>query len=242
MDRKRQDFYWLFGKNAVLAAVQNPRRQILELLLTEQHERLLDSLAKLKARNIKPKIVKPEAIRLLVPSDSVHQGIAAKVKILPELTIFPSEILGKTNSTIVICDHIQDPHNFGAILRSCAAFGVDAVVIANKNQATESGTVAKASAGALEIVPIITVANIVFAMNELKKYNYWIAGLDACASDNASKLKDFSKIAIVLGSEGNGMRLLSRKNCDFTVKINMHNAVESLNVAVAAGIVLNVIF
>ena len=135
-------------------------------------------------------------------------------------------------------DQITDPHNVGAILRSAAAFDVGAVIATDRNAPTESGVMAKAASGALEVVPLITVTNLVQAIEKIKKAGYWIAGMDGNAKQTIAEAKLDRKTALVLGAEGSGLRRLTAEHCDYLVKLPMSGRIESLNVSNAAAVAL----
>ena len=140
---------------------------------------------------------------------------------------------------IVVLDGIEDPHNFGAILRSADAFGVDGVIIKNRNQVPLNMTVAKVSTGAIEYVKIAQVSNLVLAIKKLKENGFWIYAADGSGKDDYQKLDYSGAVALIVGSEGRGISRLVLDNSDFIVKIPMVGHVNSLNVSVSAGILLS---
>jgi 23S rRNA (guanosine2251-2'-O)-methyltransferase len=228
--------YWMFGKNPCKAALENKDRVILEIRAVDT---ILDELNYLIPKSIKRISVKNKELDALLPN-SVHQGIAIKVKPLDRLHIdwLLNSNLGLSKNIVMILDHVTDPHNIGAIIRTASAFNVRAIITSIRNGAQETGVVAKSAAGGLEIVPIVEVANISEGIKILKKHNYWVFGLDGNASENVNVMKQYDNIAIVLGSEGFGMRDLVSKNCDVLVKIAISSQMESLNVSNAAAIAL----
>lgn len=143
----------------------------------------------------------------------------------------------KNNPLVLILDGITDPHNLGAILRSSDLFSVDLVVIPNRRSASENDTVARTSSGASEWVPILTTANLVRAMEELKEAGFWIYGAQMGGTD-APSLDLKGPVALVMGSEGSGMSRLVQEKCDNLISIPMKGHVDSLNVSVATGILL----
>jgi 23S rRNA (guanosine2251-2'-O)-methyltransferase len=225
--------YIIYGKHAVEAAILNEKRKISEILCTEQN---FDYLKKI-SNGRKINLVKPEQIKSLFPEHTPTQNIAAKVSPIV-IHHIPKEILDKPNCKLVILDKITDPQNLGSILRSSAAFGIDAVIYPKDGGATENGAVAKAASGALDIVPLIEVVNINNVMLDIKKHGFWVLGLDGTAKENikGNKVLD-GKVAVVMGSEGTGLRPLVAKNCDVLVKISISAKMESLNVSNAAAIV-----
>lgn len=139
---------------------------------------------------------------------------------------------------VVVLDGVEDPHNLGAILRTASAVGAGAVIIPERRAVGVTETVAKAAAGALEHMTIVRVTNIAQALEKLKKAGYWIYGLDERGERSYDNADYDSKCAIVLGAEGNGLHENVRKACDFLLRIPMSGPIPSLNVSVAAGIVL----
>ena len=138
---------------------------------------------------------------------------------------------------VLILDHLEDPHNFGAIIRSCEAFGVDAIIIPNDRSVDITGTVVKASVGTIEKVKIIKVTNLNNTIKKLKDYGYWVVGTDmegTVYTDIDYKMKT----ALIIGNEGKGISRLVSENCDYLAKIPMSGTVNSLNASVACGIFL----
>ena len=141
-------------------------------------------------------------------------------------------------SFILILDHIEDPHNFGAIIRTCEAAGVDYIVISKDRCCKVNETVMKTSSGALYNVKIVMVTNINRLIDKLKKKGIWIIGTDMENATEYDKLDYNIPLALVIGSEGFGMQRIIKKNCDFIAKIPMNGKVNSLNASVAAGIMI----
>jgi 23S rRNA (guanosine2251-2'-O)-methyltransferase len=139
---------------------------------------------------------------------------------------------------IVLLDGVEDPHNLGAIVRTALAAGAHGVVIPERRAAGLTDTVARASAGALAHLPVARVTNLVRTMEELKEAGYWLVGLDEDGDKTYTEVDYTSPLGIVLGGEGKGLHELTRKRCDFVVKLPTMGPVKSLNVSVAAGVVL----
>ena len=168
----------------------------------------------------------------------VHQGVVAEIDDVPESTVDDLVRGARGVPLVVVLDGIEDPHNLGAILRTADAAAADGVIVQSRRSAALSGVAAKASAGAVAHVRIAQVVNIARSIEELKALGVWTVGL-ADDSETAYDAVDFTMpTAIVLGAEGTGMRRLVRERCDLTASIPMHGHVGSLNVSVAAGIVL----
>lgn len=168
-----------------------------------------------------------------------HQGVVAatSAKQYNDLDDIIAAKRGE-HSLLAVLDGIEDPHNLGAILRTADAAGVDGVVIPERRAVGVTGTVVKTSAGASEYLPIAKVTNISRTLEELKEKSLWIVGLDERGKQSYDELDYKMDCAIVLGAEGKGLHDLVRKRCDFLVSIPMLGKVPSLNVSVAAGVVL----
>lgn len=169
-----------------------------------------------------------------------HQGIIAEVEDYKYVEV--SEIIDYAKSKneepfVVLLDEIEDPHNFGAIIRSAECVGVHGVIIKNRNQAMVTAAVASSSAGATEFMKIARVTNISKTIEELKKQGMWFACADMDGTE-MSKTNLKGSIGLVVGSEGNGVSRLVKEKCDFVVKIPMKGHIDSLNVSVATGILL----
>lgn len=152
---------------------------------------------------------------------------------------FLEKVLRKDKSIVVILDQIQDPRNFGAIIRSAECFGVDGIVIQDRNNVKVTETVVKSSTGAIEHVDIIKVTNIADTIDKFKKYGYTVYGAEANGEKYYYEEDYPNKVCLVLGSEGNGMRKKVREHCDKIVKIHLKGQINSLNVSVAGGIILS---
>jgi 23S rRNA (guanosine2251-2'-O)-methyltransferase len=171
--------------------------------------------------------------------NGAHQGVVA-VSTAKQYTGLEDVIAGKRGeySLIVVLDGVEDPHNLGAIIRTADAVGADGVVIPERRAAGVTGTVTKASAGATAHLPIARVTNIARSVEDLKANNIWVVGLDERGTETYDAIDYNMDCAVVLGAEGKGVHDLVRKKCDFLVSLPMLGKVPSLNVSVAAGVVL----
>lgn len=169
-----------------------------------------------------------------------HQGIIVEVEEFKYSTL--DEIIlsakDKAQPLVLILDGVEDPHNFGAIIRSADAFGVDGIIIKNRNQVPVNMTVSKVSTGAINYVKIAQVSNLSNAISTLKDNGYWIYASDGSAKDSYADVKYDGAICLIMGSEGEGISKLVLRNSDFIIKIPMSGHVNSLNVSVATGILL----
>jgi 23S rRNA (guanosine2251-2'-O)-methyltransferase len=225
---------YLYGKHAASAALQNPMRKIKRVLVTKNAQNemggVLNGCKQLA-------LVDAQKIESVLPGDAVHQGIAVECEPLNQPSL-DEWLMEEKNKPVLLLDQVTDPHNVGAILRSAAAFDIGAVIVTDRNAPAESGTMAKSASGALEIVPLIQVTNLVQAIELLKKAGYWTYGLDGEAKESITTAKFDTKSALILGAEGRGLRRLTGERCDFLVKLPMSNKMESLNVSNAAAIAL----
>lgn len=227
--------YIVYGKHASVAALANPMRKIKRVLVTKNTKDELGEKTFSKIKNIQ--IIEGKKLDDMLPREAVHQGIALECDVIsqPSLQDF---LAGESNKPVLILDQVSDPHNVGAILRSAAAFDAGAVIVTDRNAPTESGVMAKAASGALEIMPLISVGNLSQAIEHLKKAGYWIYGLDGEAKQLISTVKFDKKTALVLGAEGRGLRRLTGERCDGLVRLPISDKMESLNVSNAAAVAL----
>lgn len=190
-------------------------------------------LKKLKNKNINIKMVDKNELDRLTKEN--HQGVILNVEEYQYSDI--DDITKKDDALIVILDHLEDPHNFGAIVRTCEAAGVDGIIIPKNRTVDVNGTVIRTSVGATKFVPIVQVTNLVNTMKELKKKGFWFTGTDMDGTDY-TKLDYKGKIGLIVGSEGNGMSRIVKENCDFIATIPMKGKINSLNASVAAAVVI----
>lgn len=222
--------YIIYGKHAVMSAINNPDREIVEIFLLKENNKLIE--------HKKVKILSNQEFNKLLPNIA-HQGMAAMVQPVVDYSI-SHNILDKKAAKVMILDQVTDPQNLGNILRSAAAFNIDAVIYPKHGSASENAIVAKAASGGLDMVKLIEVVNINNIISDLKKSGFWVIGLDGTAKDNISSAQHLfeSKIAIVMGSESVGIRPLVLKNCDMIIKLPINHQMESLNVSNAAAIIM----
>ena len=166
----------------------------------------------------------------------VHQGIILDI---PDYEYYDlKQVLDSDEEFIVLLDHLEDPHNLGAIIRTCEAAGVKTVIIPKDRQVPINSTVMKTSVGTLDNVKIVQVSNLVNAIKQLKEHNYWIVGTSLTNSQDYRMIDYSGKIVLIIGNENNGISKLVSENCDFLVKIPMYGKTNSLNASVAAGIMI----
>lgn len=233
---RSKDGFFLFGRHAVEAALRNKARECVRLVGLEKA--LTPDVLSLRP-GLKVDRVEDEAVlRASVPSDSPHQGILLEVRPLPGHDISELEPVAGKKNIILMLDQVTDPHNVGACLRSAAALGARALITQDRNSPGESGTLARASSGGLEVMPWLRVANLSQTLDALRDLGYWHVGLDGHTDTALADIRLGDNLVIVMGSEGKGLRPLVRKHCDAIAKIPMSGLVESLNVSNAAAIAL----
>ena len=226
----------LYGFHAVREALRGKRRRILDIYATEAAARRLEG--EIAGAGLCPHIVTAEDLAHHLGAGAVHQG--AMLETLPLEPLDLSDIVSRSGIVLVL-DQITDPHNTGAILRTAAAFGVDAVVVTHRHAPEMAGVVAKTASGGLEHVAIVGVVNLARALKRLGDSGYLRLGLDSEAELNLARTPLRRPIALVLGGEGKGLRRLSRENCDFLVRLDMPGAIKSLNVSNACAVALTLL-
>lgn len=222
----------IYGAHPVEEALKNPKRKIVKLTCTLNAAERLKAL--IKPLGIRPEIVNPKVLDRKVEPDAVHQGMIIEAKPLRQPQL--GEIA--QSGVVVMLDQVTDPHNVGAILRSCAAFQVTAVVTTARHSAEASGVLFKAASGAYEHVPFVKVTNLARAMEDLREAGFRLVGLDSEAEIALGEVDKAPPLVLVLGAEGKGLRELTRKNCDVVAKLDFSGAIRSLNVSNAAAVAL----
>lgn len=224
---------YIYGYHAAKAALCNPHREIVAL---KASERALEGLK--LPEGLKAEITSDAALASLVGPAAPHQGLVLHVRALPGRHIDELRPDADRKNLVVVLDQVTDPHNVGAILRSGIAFGARALVTTERHAPHESGALAKAASGALDLLPWIRVTNLARALDELAEMGYWRIGLDGAADSELSELDMGDNIALVLGAEGRGLRDGTRKHVDVTAKLPIDSSIGSLNVSNAAAVAL----
>lgn len=227
---------WLYGLHAVSAALANPARRLRRLLVTRGAEQELAERFSPPWR-IAPELVERNRLDAMLPPDAIHQGAALMVEPLASPNM--ERLLEGTSGPVLVLDQVTDPRNVGAILRSAAAFGAAALVVQERHAPPETGALARAASGALEVVPILREVNLSRALEQLKKAGLWVVGLEAAGPVTlAQSGLTGRRVALVLGAEGEGLRRLTRETCDELVRLPIQASMESLNVSAAAAVAL----
>ncbi|MDP0488139.1 MAG: 23S rRNA (guanosine(2251)-2'-O)-methyltransferase RlmB [Fusobacterium sp. JB021] len=226
----------IIGLNPVMEVLENKEKNIEKIEIFQGLKEEKVKLIKMKAskRNIRIQYIKKKVDN--------SQGVVAYISsydYYKELGEFIEKIASKKKDIILVLDGVQDPRNFGAIIRSAEIFGVSGIIIPERNSVKINETVVKTSTGAIEYVDIIKVVNISQALEKFKKIGYWVYGAEGSGTIDYNQEKYPEKTILILGSEGFGIRKKVKENCDILIKIPMHGKINSLNVSVAGGILLS---
>ena len=225
----------IIGINPVMEVLQNKEKTIekLEIFKGAREEKINKIKTLASKRNIK--IFYTDVKR------ENSQGVVVYISdydYYVDFGAFLEKIAPLEKSLVLVLDEVQDPRNFGALIRSAEVFGVDGIIIPERNAVRINETVVKTSTGAIEHVDIVKVTNISETLKRLKTLDYWVYGAEGEGSKDYSEEKYPNKTVLVLGSEGNGMRKKVKESCDVLIKIPMYGKINSLNVSVAGGIIL----
>ena len=222
---------YVYGKNVVHEIIKNKKKIKSAFLYKDFSDtKILDNL---KYNGVKMKFLTKLELDHLV--DGNHQGIVIEIDNFEYCDI--DELLVKKEPLLIILDHLEDPHNFGAIIRTCEAAGVDGIIIPKNRSVDVNSTVMRTSVGALDNVKIAQVTNLKNTINYLMDKGFWIVGTDMDGT-NYQKIDYKGKIAIVTGSEGFGMSRIVKEACDFIATIPMKGSINSLNASVATALVV----
>lgn len=226
---------YIYGKNVAYEKL-NSKDKINKIIISNKFNdsKILELIEK---RNITPKVLENKSLDKIC--NGLHQGIILDI---PDIKTYSyNEVIPNINEEyplVVILDHIEDPHNFGAIIRTSEALGVDAIIIPKDRAVQITPVVVKTSAGAIQNIKIVTVTNLNNTIKDLKKDGYWIVGTDM-EGESYTSIDYKTKIALVIGNEGKGISKLVSENCDYLAKIPMKGKINSLNASVACGIFIS---
>ena len=225
---------YIYGKNVAKEKI-NSGEKINKIFLAEKfNDKELMSL--IKKNKIKFTFVPNRMLDSKV--DGLHQGIVLDVDDVKTYEFDFIKNIKKDNPILVMLDHLEDPHNFGAIIRTCEALGIDGIIIPNDRNVNINGTVVKTSVGAIYNMPIIRVVNLNNTIEKLKDIGYWIVGTDMVGTDY-TQIDYNMPICLIIGNEGKGISKVIKNNCDFMATIPMNGNINSLNASVSCGIILS---
>lgn len=235
---------WIFGRNPVLEVLKTGR-DIQKLLIAEGSQKgsVQQILKMAKEQSVIIQHVPKK--RLDQMFEGPHQGVAAQVAAYQYAELDDLYALARNRNEapfFIILDELEDPHNLGSIMRTCDAVGAHGIIIPKRRSAGLTATVAKASTGAIEHIPVARVTNLARTIEDLKTEGVWIVGTDASATQDYRQLDGNMPIGLVVGSEGKGMSRLIKEKCDFLISLPMKGHVTSLNASVAASILMYEVF
>lgn len=221
----------IYGKNSCKVVLES-NIEISKVYLQEGFSEK-DIISLIENKNLSINYLPKNKMNDLV--DGVHQGIILSI---PNYKYMDLDVVLGENKFVVMLDHLEDPHNFGAIVRTCEASGVDAIIIPSDREIEVNPTVVKTSVGTVFQTKIIKVVNLVDTINYLKENGYWIVGTSLEGNLDYKEVDYSGNICLIVGNEGRGMSKLVTKNCDYLTKIPMYGKTNSLNASVAAGIMI----
>ena len=235
----------LWGRHAVIAALHNPERVLSRVLCSKNNRDLLDEeISKIRSKGLcsipELEVLPIQELNLLVPSDSLHQGFIIISEALqePDFDGFLEKNKATPHLTLVLLDQVTDPQNVGAIARSSVALGAHGMILQSRNAPKLDGTLAKAASGATEYIPIFRVTNIARAIRKMQDFDISCLGLAGESDVSINNTSLTTRVALVLGAEGAGLRRLTRENCDQLVSLPTVGHFSTLNVSNAASIAL----
>ncbi len=239
--KKISDFDEIYGIHPVKAAIENKNRKHKQLIISANNKEFLKEV---KIQKDIVKVLPHKEFIKYFGNESVHQGIALQTTkiIQPEIDFIIKQNKNKKKDIIVMLDHVTDPHNIGSIIRSCYLFGCLTVIVAKDNAPDITASMTKAASGAIESVNYLKVKNLSRTIDYLKVNNYWAIGFDNNSEKLDNKINIPERCLMIFGSEGKGLRVLTKKNCDKIISIPFKNnnisSIDSLNVSSACAIAL----
>ena len=229
----------IYGIHAVEAALRKQPENVLQVFV--QHGRNDNRIKKVvdiaKNSGVSLQSISNDKLKEKCPK-ARHQGVVAEIRSRRAATVSHDDVLQKESLLLLVLDEVQDPHNIGACLRTADAIGVDAVVVSKNRSPALTPVIRNVASGAAETVPYIMVSNIARALEKIQDNNVWVIGTSGDASHTIYDCEVNNRLALVMGSEGKGMRRLTREACDELVSIPMQGSVESLNISVATAVCL----
>ncbi|MDC1155768.1 23S rRNA (guanosine(2251)-2'-O)-methyltransferase RlmB [Candidatus Pelagibacter sp.] len=233
--------FFIVGQHAVIEALRNPSRKVLRVFLTEESKKNIHRKSPKKDLLSDVKVyfkTKKELDKYSTKENLLHQGYVAEIEHL-EKPVLKDFIKEKNDITLACLDGVTDPRNIGSLIRSAAAFGINGIIIKERNFPSESKLMFKAASGAIEYMNIFEVSNINSTLKNLKDKNFWVYGFDGKGKKNFTDIEWKGNNILLFGSEGSGMHQHTSKYADFLIKININEKVESLNISNSAAIVFH---
>jgi 23S rRNA (guanosine2251-2'-O)-methyltransferase len=229
----------IYGIHAVEAVLRNQPENVLQVFVQQgrNDNRIKKILDIAKNSGVSLQSISNDKLKEKCPK-ARHQGVVAEIRAGRSGTVTLDEVLQKDSVLLLVLDEVQDPHNIGACLRTADAIGVDAVVVSKNRSPALTPVIRNVASGAAETVPYIMVSNIARALQKIKDNNVWVVGTSGDASHTIYDCNVNNRLALVMGSEGKGMRRLTREACDELISIPMQGSVESLNISVATAVCL----
>ncbi len=229
----------IYGIHAVEAAIRNQPENVLQVFVQQgRNDNRIKTIQDIaKNSGISIQAITNDRLKEKCPK-ARHQGVAAEIRFDKSRAISLEDILAKESVLLLILDEVQDPHNIGACLRTADAVGVDAVIVSKNRSPALTPVIRNVSSGAAETVPYIMVSNLARALEKIRQHNVWLLGTSGDSEQTIYQTKVNKRVALIMGSEGKGMRRLTREACDELVSIPMQGSVESLNISVASAVCL----
>lgn len=229
----------IYGIHAVEAALRNQSENVLQVFVQQgrNDHRIKKILDIAKNSGVSLQAISNDKLKEKCPK-ARHQGVAAEIRRSKSAAVTLEDVLEKESVLLLVLDEVQDPHNIGACLRTADAAGVDAVIVSKNRSPALSPVMRNVASGAAETVPYIMVSNLARALEKMKQSNVWVTGTSGDCTQTIYDTSTSQRMALVMGSEGKGMRRLTREACDELVSIPMQGSVESLNISVATAVCL----
>jgi len=235
----KQSFDFVYGIHAVEAALRKQPENVLQVFIqqgrNDNRVKTIQSIAKNSGVSIQS--ITNDKLKEKCPK-ARHQGVVAEIRKSKSSAVSLEDVLEKEQLLLLVLDEVQDPHNIGACLRTADAIGVDAVIVSKNRSPALSPVIRNVASGAAETVPYIMVSNLARALEKIKESNVWVVGTSGDGAQTIYDTGSSQRLALVMGSEGKGMRRLTREACDELVSIPMQGSVESLNISVATAVCL----
>ena len=235
--------FFIIGKHAVIGALKNPNRKVLRVFLTEESKKNIhrENSKKDLLKNVKIYFkTKKELDKYVGNEGLLHQGYVAEVEHLEEL-VLKEFIKNKNNLTLACLNEVTDPRNIGSIIRSAASFNIDGVIVKERHFPEESKLMYKSASGCIEEINIFKVSNINTTLKFLREKNFWVYGFDSKSKKDFTEIEWKGNNILLFGSEGFGIKKHTEKYTDFSVKIEINQKIESLNISNSAAIAFHTI-